>query len=83
MYISASGYLISTGPTWLLIVAEEPAEFLLLTLGKFWKGLMSVFLFPPRVLLAEDGVRENADEGTEEGVGVNTLSKLNPLINMY
>ena len=59
--------------------------FLLAKLGKFWKGLISVFLPPPRVLLAEDGVRgkddddddEDEDDDGEED-GLNTLSKSNP-----
>ena len=67
-------------PTWLGVVAEERAEFLLLKFGKFSKGL--VFLLPPLVLLAEVGVRGNVDDDDDdddgEEDGGNTLSKLNP-----
>lgn len=82
LIVLPAGLRVGEKESWLVIVAEEPAEFLLLKFGKFSKGL--VFLLPPRVLLDEDGVRENEeddedddDEGEGED-GVNTLSKLNP-----
>jgi len=84
LIILPAGRRVGEKESWLVIVAEEAGEFLLLKFGKFSKGL--VFLLPPRVLLAEDGVRENEeddddDDDDDEGEGEdggNTLSKLNP-----
>jgi len=83
LIVLPAGRRVGEKESWLVILVEEPAEFLLLKFGKFSKGLE--FLLPPRVLLAEDGVRENDedddDDDDDEGEGEdggNTLSKLNP-----
>ena len=76
LIVLPAGRRVGEKESWLVIVAEEPGEFLLLKFGKFSKGL--VILLPPRVLLAEAGVRENDDDEGEGVDGVNTLSKLNP-----
>ena len=57
LIILPAGRRVGEKESWLVIVAEEPGEFLLLKFGKFSKGL--VFLLPPRVLLAEGGGRRS------------------------